>query len=56
MKKVYINPNIRCVSLGADEALMVASPTLSDKNADNELESLSREVPVGYDVWDDEEE
>lgn len=55
MKKVYINPNIRCVSLGADEALMVASPTLSDKNANNELESLSREVKPSYDAWDDEE-
>lgn len=55
MKKVYINPNIRCVSLGADEALMVASPTLSDENAKNELESLSRETAPSYDAWDDEE-
>lgn len=55
MKKVYINPNIRCVNLGADEALMVASPGLSAKDANNEYESLSRETKISYDAWDDEE-
>ena len=60
MKKTYSSPNTILFNIGTTATILAGSPVgtkvKEDENASTEQPVLSRETPLHFSVWDDEEE